>query len=577
MKVFRLLPLLFAGLWGLNTALSAPEILFLRASTDSVRLFEKFEVRMDIKADFVNPFDPDEIDLSAVFTAPSGKIWNIPGFYNYSDWRSLWMIRFSPDEVGVWNYVIHVRDRTGVMHKDSLSFVAVKSGHHGPVRVAANHRYLEYKDGTSFYGVGMWYNDSYSGYNSGRILPEDLDRLQRLGVNFISTFITPLETYASGMGRYDQNIAGRLDQVLEMCEERDMILSMNIWFHSYLSETVWGGGNIRWNTNPYQTITDARDFFHSKLAWYYQEKLYRYMIARWGYSRSLGIWFIVDEVNGTDGWVSGDTLGAAQWGKNVHDYFKAHDPWQHLTTGTRSGGIKEFWHEGYQTFDLAAREIYEAQGFAIIRDGKINPGDTHPLKDSYGNYAQEVRKLWHGYGRPAIIGETGWDHTFYEPRTPGYLAQYHNAIWVSMATGTAMMPFWWAYSGLLNDNIASSRLQSIREFSNEVPFSRLTDITPVDSVLCSGDGFAMKSKEMIYGWIVNPNTDVAGDEVTLSGIMDGSYKLRLFHTWRGRFLDQTEILTATGGKLVFSIPQPVITGSHANYIGQDIAFVLEKQ
>ncbi|MEZ4825472.1 MAG: DUF5060 domain-containing protein [Bacteroidia bacterium] len=400
-------------LWAVSwlPANAAPEVLFFRANADSVGLYEKFEIRMDIKADFVNPFDPDEIDLSATFISPSGKSWHVPGFYNYSDWRSLWMIRFSPNEKGIWNYVIHIRDRSGLTEKDSLSFVALPSSHHGPLRVASNQRYLEYQDGKPFYGVGMWYNDSYSAYNSGRILPEDLDRLQRLGVNFISTFITPLETYASGLGRYDQNIAGRLDQVLEMCEERDMVLSLNIWFHSYLSETVWGGGNIRWNTNPYQTITDARDFFHSKLAWYYQEKLYRYMIARWGYSRSLGIWFVVDEVNGTDGWVTGDTLGAAQWAANVHNYLKKNDPWQHLTTGTRSGGIREFWHEGYQTFDLAAREIYEAQGFAIIHDGKYNPGDRHPLTDSYSNYAQEIRKLWKGYGRPAIIGETGWDHT----------------------------------------------------------------------------------------------------------------------------------------------------------------------
>ena len=38
--------------------------------------------------------------------------------------------------------------------------------------------------------------------------------LKSLGVNFIGTFITPLETWATGVGRYDQNIAGRLDELL---------------------------------------------------------------------------------------------------------------------------------------------------------------------------------------------------------------------------------------------------------------------------------------------------------------------------------------------------------------------------
>ena len=76
-----------------------------------------------------------------------------------------------------------------------------------------------------------------------------------------------------------------------------------------------------------------------------------------------------------------------------------------------------------------------------LRDIKINKTSTidsasvNPLKSSYSNYAQEIRKLWNGYEKPAIIGETGWAHTFYEPSMPGYLAQYHNALWVSLATG----------------------------------------------------------------------------------------------------------------------------------------------
>ena len=102
--------------------------------------------------------------------------------------------------------------------------------------------------------------------------------MKALDVNFISSFITPLETQASGVGRYDQNISGRLDEVLQMLEERDMQLSLNIWFHAFLSETVWGGGNIRWNTNPYRQITEAKDFYRSEDAWKAQENLYRCLL-----------------------------------------------------------------------------------------------------------------------------------------------------------------------------------------------------------------------------------------------------------------------------------------------------------
>jgi hypothetical protein len=557
-------------------AVKTPEILNLRQRPDTLGLYEKFEVSFNINNgnEYVNPFDPDEVDITAIFTSPAGKKWKIPGFYNYS-MGTLWKVRFSPDEAGVWNYSITVRDKGGEVTNNPQSFVAVKSARKGPIVVAGNKRYLKYSDGSDFYGVGLWYNDSYTTFNRGSVKPEELDNLKSLGINFIGTFITPLETPGSGMGRYDQNICGRLDELLEMCEERNMLLSLNVWFHSYLSETVWGGGNIRWYANPYQQITDAKDFYRSDLAWKYQEKLYRYFIARWGYSRALAIWFIIDEVNGTDGWARGDSLAASLWGKKVHDYFKSNDPYNHPTTGTRSGGINEFWHQGYQTFDLAAREIYEAQGYEINKTSTIDSALVHPLKSSYSNYAKEIRKLWNGYEKPSIIGETGWAHTFYEPSMPGYLAQYHNALWVSLASGTAMTPFWWAHSRMINDNVLTSQITSIKRFTDRIPFSRLTDIAYADIKSVRGDVFAIKSNEFVFGWVANPDADVAGDKITLSSIRSGTYKLRIFHTWRGTFIDEKELVCADGS-VTFGVPYMHITGSQASYIGEDLAFILER-
>jgi len=48
---------------------------------DSVALYDKFEARLDMIAKFVNPFDPEDIDVMATFTLLTGKKWNIPGFY----------------------------------------------------------------------------------------------------------------------------------------------------------------------------------------------------------------------------------------------------------------------------------------------------------------------------------------------------------------------------------------------------------------------------------------------------------------------------------------------------------------
>ncbi len=548
------------------SASSKPEVINIVQPADSVGLYDKYELRLNIKATFVNPFDPEDIDIMATFTSPAGKKWNIPGFYHYG-FGGMWNVRFAPDELGTWKYVVRVRHKTGENMSAEKSFKTVKSTYKGPIKIAANNRYLEYKNGTPYYGVGLWYN--------GRVTKENLDELKTKGVNFISNFITPLETMGSGVGRYDQEICARLDEMFELCEERDILISLNLWFHSFLSETVWGGFNIRWNTNPYQQITAAKDFYRSNEAWKYQEKLYRYFIARWGYSRSLALWFIIDEINGTDGFALGDSVMAGQWTKKVHDYFKANDPYNHPTTGTRSGGLKEFFHDGYQATDLAAREIYEAQGFPMTKPGSLDSADIHPLTYSYNNYAGEIRKLWDGYGKPVIVGETGWDHTYFEPGMPGYVAMHHNVLWVTLATGTSMTPFWWAFSGRLNDVVVSNQLLNIRKFTDNVPFSKLTHISRVEVKIPNGDGFGMKSDQLIYGWVVNAKTDVAGVPVTVSTTMDGKYKLKLFHTWRGEYILEKEMASANG-TIIFTVPSLHTSGGHSNYIGQDVAFTLER-
>ena len=74
-----------------------PSILSVRSNSRQIGLYEKLELRIDLEATYTNPFDPEEIDLTVEFTAPSGDKWNICGFYNPSAWTSLWMARFSPD------------------------------------------------------------------------------------------------------------------------------------------------------------------------------------------------------------------------------------------------------------------------------------------------------------------------------------------------------------------------------------------------------------------------------------------------------------------------------------------------
>src|SRR5688572_9735534 len=184
--LFASVKLLFAQASADTTG--GPKVLNVFQNVDSVGLYDKFEARLTIKAQFLNPFDPDDIDIMVMFTSPSGKKWNIPGFYQYT-FGTMWKVRFSPDELGRWKYQVKVRDKSGKGIGEERSFRVVASKYKGPVRIASNKRYLEYKNGSPYYGVGLWYN--------GRITKENLDDLKSKGVNFISNFITPIETMGS--------------------------------------------------------------------------------------------------------------------------------------------------------------------------------------------------------------------------------------------------------------------------------------------------------------------------------------------------------------------------------------------
>ena len=551
-------------------AAEPPSILSVRADSGKVGLYEKFELRIDLEAAYNNPFDPDQIDLIAEFTSLSGKKWNVWGFYNPTSWAGLWMVRFSPTEKGTWRYVVKVTDAQGTAQSEAGMFDAEDSSHHGFIKIAPNQRYLRYDDGASFYGVGMWYNDSYEQFNMGGITEDGLDNLKERGANFISFFPTPLETMGSGLGRYDQNRCGRMDQLFEWCEERDIRISWNIWFHSYISMAVWGGGNARYRNNPYSLVSSAKDFFASEEAWKYQQKLYRYMIARWGYSRALFLWFVVDEINGTEGWTEGDQAVAERWCRKVDEYFNKHDPYGRPTTGTQSGGIGQWWPEGYKIFDIAGREIYEAQGHPMPKSGKLGPNDESPLQLSYRNYAIQTENLWNGFHKPAIIGECGWDHTYYEPGMPGYLAMYHNALWVSLVNGSCSTPFWWAYSSWINDSVVTNQMLYFSRFVSDIDFANLA-LEPAEITAGESDAWAMKSGKIIFGWVVNPRTSVANESFTISGLPDGTYEVQLYRTWGGRYMDKHTI-QCTAGKLTDTIPELKTTGGHALHIGNDVAF-----
>ncbi|GMK41834.1 hypothetical protein PCCS19_48930 [Paenibacillus sp. CCS19] len=382
-------------------------------NAEQVGRYDKFELLVHLSAVYSNPYDPAEVDLSATFQSPSGIDWPINGFYDGSDW----LIRFSPSEIGDWSYSIQLKDSSGTFTHDGGKFAVTPSEHHGWIEVSkTNKRFLQYNDGTSFFGVGVAY--------PWGITETTLDDLVDSGANYITYWNgnydhsgsgggkEQLESVASGIGRYDAAKGRRVDELLDSFEKRNLIMNFVVWPHDSLADKInWPA---TWTQNAYSTLGEAKDFYANDAAWAYQEKLYRYMIARWGYSRSLGVWDLVVEMNGTDGWQLGDQAKANEWLTKIHAYFAANDPYRRPTSASMAGNKEDYWDHAYQTVDVSDRENYYDIGHEA--------------------FAEDIQKRWASYEKPLIIGETG---------NAADVNAYHNAIWVALANGLASSPVWW--------------------------------------------------------------------------------------------------------------------------------------
>ncbi|MBN1465093.1 DUF5060 domain-containing protein, partial [candidate division KSB1 bacterium] len=535
----RLFPL-FAILLFYGAHVSAT-IRITHINTDTPRCYEKYEVVYDLLGlSYDNPYDPEQIDITATFTSPSGVEWRVFGFYDDHNGANKWKIRFSPNEVGQWCYIIRATDATSSDESDLQSFTAVTSDHHGWIKAsAANPRYLQYDDGAGFYGVGM--------YTPWRNSVNTFDTLKRFGGNTFAIWNITYGGIVNGfglieeeLGRYNQTKCGKIDELIEVAEARDLIIMYCFWPHDLFSNTVWAH---QWHINPYRLICDVQDVYSDETCWSYQEKQYRYLIARFSYSRSWGIWEIMNEINGTDGWEAGRHEEAKDWVKKVHDYFKANDPYQHLTTASRSGGFTEYWPQMYELVDLPNLHVYETQGWS-----EEFPGNT--LRSSMRNYAFAAARFWQNYAQPGIFGEAGADWVRVDVRSPEYEALYHNAIWATLTNGLAATPYWWTFTDPIRDEERAHMLHLSR-FVADIDFIRDSK-EHFERITDDYDLYGMQGDSTAFAWLRQVNgLDASALQFELDGLLHTDipvYAVSYFNTWTGEPL-ATHVRPHLNGRL----------------------------
>jgi len=157
-----------AWLWlmGMATMAAAQPLTLKRIAPDAiqVRRYETLQVRVEVVADYDNPFDPTQIRIDGEFLTPSGKRLLVPGFFTQDfervspDGTSLrpvgapyFAVRFTPTELGTYRYRIVVtgQGKRQVTSQWLTLKVSPNPSAKGFVR-RSNFGHLRFDDGTPF-------------------------------------------------------------------------------------------------------------------------------------------------------------------------------------------------------------------------------------------------------------------------------------------------------------------------------------------------------------------------------------------------------------------------------------------
>ena len=527
-----------------------------------VGLYGAIDITVKAETQKVNPYDARIIRLDSVFTAPDKTQMPINGFW---DGKDAWHIRFTPSQIGEWNYQLLFKDPGGISEPVAGKFTVVASDLHGAIQIGKkinpnySSHYLAYQDGTPFYGIG--HADALnilSGFSLERGLPI-FNAMKEDNENYLVWW--PLYTNSPVNGSYDQYSAanmGIIDLVVREAEKKNIVLVFTIWDHPELRDKThaWGAG--QWAANGFSKLGDINSFFTSDEAWAWQENLYRYIIARWGYSNAIGMWMTVSEINGTNAYDQTNP-----WHEKVNAYFQNNDPYHHPTTASMSGDVD--WPEGHKVMDVSQVHVYD------FSNGSVKIDDTH----ASAVLAHWTELMWNQAEKPNWVGEYG------VPSDSDYPEIFHNSNWAALASGAAMIPAEWNGGGSWGEmtQAMSDDIARLAKFVGELPLVkwnpsplkistkdadiRAWGVAGADGGLIWVQNYTLEGKNIIT--IRKDRSQRKGVKLQIQGLPAGKYLFTPYNTWLGTYAKAIEVTCADTCEL--KVPT----------LHNDMAFKIEKK
>ena len=567
-----------------------PRVRHVLANTNSVPCYEKFELTFDLPDRYRNPFDPEEVDVSAEITTPSGRRVSAIGFYARRCYRVVdearervlprgspyWCARYAPTEEGEHRYRIKVRDSAGTTTWGPGVFTATAARRPGFVRVSRRDpRYFEFDNDTMYFPIGHnirspndlrmnqqfpWRRRWQEGAAAYHRYFEDM---ARNGENFVEIWAsawslglewTPRQAGYHGLGQYNQLHAWQMDRVVEDADRRGIHINYVVHNHGKFSSF----SDPEWALNPFNTVNGG--YLSNPLAFFTDERaqrdflnLMRYTIARWGYSPGIFAWQLWSELSLVGNRNADNTHNRSDvvaWHATMGRAIKALDPNDHM--------ISTHYHGDYRVQSKAIIALPEMDLCPV--DGYHGQADPLYIVELMRRTAVHNNPL----NKPVLITEFGGSHVAQGLK---HLEDtLHAAVWASMCVPLGGTPLFWWWGLIEEENLypryaALARYmqgEDLRDPKLKMFNARLTGPGAAGSgVRC------LKSEDRAYGWVHATKEfssrdplakpDIAGVQLGLSGMAPGPYRIEFWDTINGRLAATVEA-QVTGGNLTAAVP-----------------------
>ena len=515
-------------------------------TTNSIQ-FEKTEFDIELTSVFTNPFDSKEIALDMLITSPTGKSLALPCYFvSGNSTASKWKARFGAQENGAYQYRFTIT-KNNVIVETSTNYsldVTPSAGngflHKNPT---SNWSFL-FDSGKPFRGIGenvAWESRTWenSTYNYDTFLKE----LANNGSNFFRTWMCswnlPLEwkkvadtkRYTNSTEYFHPGGIKRMDELVEKADSLGMYMMLALdWHGAVMNSDSWTKNN--YNSANGGPVATPKEFFTSALAKDKYKNRLRYLVARWGYSTSIGAWEFFNEIdNASYSTPAVPDADIKNWHGEMSTYLSQIDPYQHLiTTSVSHRDISGM--AGLPHLDFNQRHVY----------------------NNTGNIASTLKSYISSTGKPYVIGEFGYDwdwNNLTAANGPNFDFDLKRGMWYGLFSPTPILPLSWWWE-LFHERNMIPYFRGIKMIHDRMNSAGDGLIAAATASAGSGvESYAVKCGTSYFIYLLNNTANNVSQTVNLTVSSNISYAVQSFNPGELRYADLNAI-TASGGKL--SIP-----------------------